>query len=57
MQIYPNGRTEESKDYVSFFLHRIDSINEEVEAKYQISIRKSDGKEFVLGGNAELSFI
>jgi len=48
MQIYPNGCKEEFKDYVSLFLHLIDSNNGEVEAKYQISIHKPNGDEFKL---------
>jgi hypothetical protein len=56
MQIYPNGIKEEFKDYVS--LNFLCLINEKVDAKYQIAIRKSDGDEFVLApSNDEMIFI
>jgi hypothetical protein len=55
--MYPNGFEEEFKDYVAAFLHLIDSNNEEVNAKFQFSIRKSNGQEFErLESNAEFSF-
>jgi hypothetical protein len=48
MQIYPSGFDKNSKDYISLYLTPIHSTstNEEVEAKYQFSIRKPSGDEF-----------
>lgn len=55
--MYPNGRIEESNDYIAIFLYLTDSKNEEMEAKYQITIRKPNGDEFVLKPSKNLLFI
>ena len=46
MNIFPNGCG--IKDYIALCLYLIHPSNEEVKAKYQFSIRKSDGDEFQL---------
>jgi hypothetical protein len=52
MIIYPN------QGYIWLYLKLYNSNNEEVKARYEISIRKSNGEEFILkpSDNAKLPF-
>jgi len=54
--IYPNGEKEEFKDYVSIYLYLLEPKNEEVKAKYQFSIPKSNGGEFLLKPSKNTTF-
>jgi hypothetical protein len=58
--MYPNGSAKLNSKYmgyVSIFLHRRNPNEEEVNAKFQISLRKSDGDEFELKSSNEFYFI
>jgi hypothetical protein len=50
MKMFPNGKEEQFRDYVGLSLSFIGNSNseEEVEAKFWISIRKSDAEEVKL---------